>query len=100
MSFPVLLQLLAGAPNAVPGGPLGPSAPPSNLTRYYYSGVRIGLEWTNGDATAYTRIYWNGAYLKQKDPGISSDETAKTSGLFGISHYKNGQETEIVSETP
>jgi hypothetical protein len=95
----MILQLLAAAPNAVPAALGPPDAPPSRLVRSYYSGVRIALRWTNGDAYAYIRVYWNGTYVAQLDPGTVYYESGKTTGTFGVSHYKNGQESEIVSET-
>ena len=36
----------------------GPSAAPSNGSLFRHNGNFIGVQWTNGDATASTRIYY------------------------------------------
>lgn len=102
MNFPTLLAFLMARANAVasPGDP--PTGPPTNVTRELYAGTKIRVLWTKGDATAtskvYRRVSGNWVFLGSVAAGIEQFETGLTSGTFGVSHFKNGQETTIVSE--
>lgn len=86
------------------GGNTAPTASPSNVARYTYAGSKIGVSWTNGDATAQTRVYrstggvWS--LIGTAAAGETTWETGFTSGtLFGCSHFKNTVETAIVTES-
>jgi len=72
------------------------------VDRTFYAGVKIKVIWTNGDVTAYSRVYkWlSGKWVLMNEvaPTVAAYETGLTSGTFAVSHYKNGQETEKVSE--
>ena len=84
----------------------GPTGAPSGGTwDGYGSGAEteqlLRLEWTNTDATAYTRAY-NGAVQpgnlidSAALPGATSMDTslsAYASYTINITHYKNGQES-------
>ena len=86
-------------------GGFGPSAAPSAVSRYLYNTTRIGVSWTNGDATAASNVYRratindNWVLVASAVAGATSAETGFTSGfLFGVSHVKSGQETAIIQE--
>ena len=101
MNIPIFLGIVMAEANSIQSG-VAPDGPPTDVYTSLYSGVKIEVNWTNGDSAAYSRIYryvsesWS--YIGQADPGDKSYETGYTSGTMGVSHYKNGQETEIVSE--
>lgn len=87
-----------------PGDP--PTGPPTNVVSSHYgSPTKVRLSWTNGDATAYTRIYMEQGtcpgtppfYIAQ-NPGVTSVNTAflhsNDPHRYQLSHYKNGQESD------
>ena len=91
-----------GAAAADPGP--GPTGPPTGLS-VVNGGTEVSplarIHWTNGDATAYTRIYkrvsnCSGAesLLTTVNPGITSfDSSITVAAGFLVSHYRNGQES-------
>lgn len=99
-------MVLATAPTGpVSPGP-GPSAAPSGLnTVTYGTPKKVRVRWTNGDATAYTRVYSepggcpvsSPALDATLNPGVTSwDSPYLDSGQvrgFIARHYKNGQES-------
>jgi hypothetical protein len=85
------------------GGNTAPTAAPSNVARYTYAGTKLGVSWTNGDATSQTRVYryTSGAWtlVGTASAGETTFDTGFTSAaLFGCSHYKNTVETAITEE--
>ena len=101
MFAPILQFLLAsGAPT--PQGP-GPSAAPTNGRTHSYGAGKIRLTWVNGDSTAYTRFTTDGSVAPQSgiyaNPGETSIDTPwdySESQLITFSHWKNGQESDII----
>lgn len=98
----LLLMWLAQV-KGVGGEGEGPTGPPTDVGRELYSGSKIRIVWTAGDPDAYSRIYQiivggDPVNLDEVAPGVEEYETDMTSGTFGVSHYRNGQETEVVSE--
>jgi hypothetical protein len=86
------------------GGNTAPTAAPTAVARYTYGGTKLGVSWTNGDATASTRVYryasgvWT--LVNTAAPGETTLETGFTSAtLFGCSHFKNTVETAITQES-
>ena len=57
MALAIAAMAGAAADGAILGG-TGPSAAPSNGSLFRHSGTKIGVQWTNGDPTASTRIYF------------------------------------------
>ncbi|HYD54768.1 MAG TPA: RHS repeat-associated core domain-containing protein [Gemmatimonadaceae bacterium] len=65
---------------------------------------RVDLAWTNGDATASTNVYRNGALLLSQAPGVSAmyndaGLAPATTYTFELRHAKGGIETAGVSRT-
>lgn len=108
MSMAKLLLLGMGSAGGGGGGS-GPSGPPTNASEYDYgSPSKLAAQWTNGDATAATRIYWYDTsggcpsvfpddltFLGQAGVGATSYETSRLvadgrCSLY-IVHYKDGQ---------
>lgn len=91
----------ADEPASPGGGPTG--APTRGSTYTYAGGAKLGVQWKNTDATAYTRIYENidngGEVLGATAlPGETQRDMGIYTGLVGtvdfrIVHYKNGQES-------
>ncbi len=93
-----------------------PSGNPSNLFIERYGGVdKWRVLWDNGDATAYTRVYYgittvsfaDSTLLKTELPGATFSDSGLEAGIqdppepatqyrFWLVHYKNGAE----SDTP
>lgn len=96
---------------AVEQGP-GPTGPPTNGNAWAYRNnnydLIIKLSWSNGDPTAYTRIYHYIGFEDLYDtvnPGVSAYETledAQNPEEFRLRHFKNGQEstTLVIQYTP
>ena len=57
MALAIAAMAGAAANTALGVGP-GPSAAPTDPSLFRHSGTKIGVQWTNGDATAATRIYF------------------------------------------
>ena len=79
-----------------------PSGPPTNLSSYKWSGNKVGVQWTNGDATAMTQVYVSmtldvdpdGPHLITKPAGATSYDSQIDSGTWNfwyVRHLKNGQ---------
>ncbi len=73
----------------------GPSGDPSGLSSPAQADTTIDLSWTNGDATAETRVYRNDVVVHTAAAGAT---TWQDSGLdpsteykYYLDHYKNGQ---------
>jgi hypothetical protein len=80
-------------------GQPGPDGPPTNVYQQPEPS-KITVHWTSGDVNAISKIYkdvsgWQ--YLDSVSQGVESYNTGLTSGEFGVSHFKNGQETSIIS---
>lgn len=65
----------------------GPSSDPSFASAYNYGGNLVGVQWQNGDETAYTQL------------GLSSDDSIEPSSVFataspGDTNYETGTTTE------
>ena len=94
-----------GSAPATPGS--GPSGPPTGLSVEPYPNdtpppaPKARLAWTNGDATAYTRVYQRAnncsggeSLLETRNPGQTGFDSEVTGDKgFLVSHYKNGQES-------
>lgn len=92
------------------GDTSGPSGDPMNLTRFIYSGNKVGLEWENGDATASTEIWRSEymptppsdpSYVKTESPGVTVTETGdyESEGWYYFArHVKNGQYSDWCGE--
>ena len=96
--------MLSGGVAAASGpGPTGP--PTSPFTSEHGSPAKYRIHWSNGDATAYTRIYQNSSVpvnlLGTENPGRTSFNSALlVSGdpyNLILTHFKNGQES---ADTP
>lgn len=75
----------------------GPDAPPTNVNTYLYSGTKIGISWTNGDATAQTDVSIDGGSSVHTTvpAGIAQYDTGLTSGVNpAVRHTKNGITTD------
>lgn len=71
----------------------GPDAAPSGVNAVYNGNATNTLSWVNGDATASTEIYTNGALTTIVAPGVTSysyPSTANTSYTHICRHNKNG----------
>jgi len=79
----------SGAPTAVSATPVGTVANAAD--------GRINLTWTNGDATAQTRIYNGGSLLATASAGATTYSVtglnANTSYTLTVKHYKGGSES-------
>jgi hypothetical protein len=94
------LFLVSGT--AAPGG-AGPTGPPTNGFATNYGtelSPLVRLDWTNGDASAYTRIYNTTVsfdnLLAIRNPGITLWQSGSNYSLgqvFKLTHFKNGQES-------
>lgn len=96
----------AAAGEAAAGSPApGPTGPPTNASTYNHGDELCpltGVQWTNGDVTAYTDI-GNSASASvdptsvfvQVSPGVTSHETNvnDTSLFWYVRHTKNSQST-------
>lgn len=91
------LAAAAGTASGALGDP--PSGAPSVASAYNYSGSLVGVQWANGDATAYTQIGLSGDSGTQPTsvygsvaPGETSFETGtSTTEHWWVRHFKNGQ---------
>lgn len=71
----------------------GPSAAPSALAKTGDTGSTISISWTNGDATAETRVYVNGI-PKTVAAGLTAHTFRAELGQsyqVAVDHFKNGQ---------
>lgn len=97
---------MQGAACAAGVGATGPpSGSPSGGVTSLWGGDKISLDWTNGDSTASTQIYFKDdasgcpsgspadeEYINTVSPGVSTYDTSKTSACnFFLRHVKNGQ---------
>lgn len=99
MELTTFLMACMGSTYAIESG-VGPSDAPSSVRVTLYAGVKRRVSWTIEDATATSRIYRDNSgawvYLGQVAIGVDSYDTGLTTGdTFGVSHYKNGQESAI-----
>lgn len=91
------LALFAAAQQEV--GATGPSDNPSGVTTYTYGGGLVGVQWTNEDTSASTRIGFSNTSLDSSpapqatvSPGVSSYETGSTDSTYWyVQHVKNHQ---------
>jgi hypothetical protein len=86
----------------------GPTDPPSDGFAEVYNDPPgfHRFRWTNGDATAYTRIYDGavspGNLIGTVDPGITSFNTTipkASAGTANVTHFKNAIESAADSFT-
>jgi hypothetical protein len=80
-----------------------PSGDPSAGSTYHYGGDYVGLQWTNGDSSSSTRVYYfdpsggcpstfpdDLTYRGSVAPGVTSWETGETAHCgWWLVHYKN-----------
>ena len=97
MNIPVFIGLAMARANAIQSG-AAPDGPPTDVVLSYYAGTKRRLDWTSGDDLAASRVYYKvgGVYtfIRQEAAGVTSSETGDTThDVFGVSHYKNGQES-------
>jgi hypothetical protein len=82
----------------------GPTAAPSSFSvQSYGSPAKVRCRWTNGDASAYTRIYKESgvcggiaSLVDTVNPGQTVVELSITwtpQNGYHATHYKNGQES-------
>lgn len=71
-----------------PGG--GPAAEPTSAYTSLYSDAKIQVNWTNGDETAFTVIYRDGAEIAEAEPESTSYPSAYFDGVFEVAHRRNG----------
>lgn len=97
------LVLLSGPATAVLPGPL---AAPTSPSTAHYGGIpgSVRVNWSNGDVTAYTRIYADGdpspTFTAQPgDTTLMTQLTASVGHGFELRHYKNGLESAGVTTT-
>lgn len=73
----------------------GPSGPPTGLTIGTTTTTTIPISWTNGDATAQTRIYVDGAPVFDQTAGLTAYTIPglepSTSYEIQVAHLKNGK---------
>lgn len=80
----------------------GPSGPPSGLTQSTTTSESIVITWTNGDATALTRVWVNGVCWKA-DVAAGTATATITDLVAGqtiqvkLDHFKNGQASAFCS---
>lgn len=76
-----------------------PAGLPTNASTYTYGGGLVGVQWTNGDTSAYTGVGRSGsstvppsAETYIASPGATSLETGESlDEHWWIRHYKNSQ---------
>lgn len=103
MNIPVFISLAMARANAIQSG-APPDGPPTSVEVSFYAGTKRRLDWTSGDVLATSRIYYKVSgvytYIRSEAAGATSSETGDTThNFFGVSHYKNGQESAIVDGT-
>lgn len=114
-----LLFAMSGTP-ADEGDP--PSGAPSSVSVSIYGANYWRVHWDNGDATAYTRVYygdvgsdWSASTLVNAElPGVTASDTGLDAGdaplgpletdddyRFFVRHFKNGElsDTAFVDST-
>ncbi len=57
------------------GGTGSPSGPPTNGSTYYISGSFVGVQWTNGDATASTQVWFRDTVTNGCPSAVPDDLT-------------------------
>jgi len=70
----------------------GPDAPPSGLSVTAAASVTWALAWTNGDATAETEVWKDGALVTTVGTGVTSYDGAASPGVaaaWKLRHIKN-----------
>lgn len=78
--------------------PVPPSDTPKHASAYFYGGGRIGLQWANGDPTAYTQAGLSSSgsveptsVVQSAFPGETSMETNETAtATWWVRHLKSG----------
>lgn len=87
--------------NATTSSTDGPDAPPSGLTVTAVASATWTLNWTNGDATASTEVWKDGALVTTVGAGVSTYDAsanASTAATFKVRHTKNSVTSAYSSE--
>ena len=85
----------AAANTAAGAGGSGPSAAPSMGSLYRYDGTKIGVQWTNGDATASTRVYYTDSTSTCPSTFPDDVEPSKGTASPGATTLETGDEDTI-----
>lgn len=94
-----MLFAAAAAAGHTVGAGEGPLGAPSNASAFPYGGGLVGVQWTNGDATAVTQVALTGGadptasdVVATAAAGATTYESGTTTqGFWFVRHAKNGQ---------
>ena len=105
MNLASAFAILMVRPGSLTAPGPGPTGPPTDVSsQVYTSPEKIRVTWTNGDSTAFTRIYMEQGscpgtppFVDIVNPGITSFNSAFLRSAdphrVQLTHFRNGQES-------